>query len=190
MKKIIVVVIIIIILLVGLLIFCNKKYSYTDENTLYYIEFKDKILRYERYDYALAQNQMVGVQKSTNKGKTFENVTKEPILLSMEPKLIFLNEKLGFAISKQNLTKNNNYMGFYVTQDSGISFKQSKINYDNPNIEILTIESTPYFEKDVLKVKCSIYQVREDKNGYEDKELIFISKDKGETWNLENNDNN
>ena len=103
----------------------------------------------------------------------------------MEPKLIFLDKNLGFAIAKSNLTKNNDYMGFKVTQDGGKSFINSRINYYNPNIEILTVESTPYFENDVLKVKCSIYQVREDKNGYEDVELIFISIDNGLSWNLD-----
>lgn len=192
MKKKIIIAGVIIILIIGIilaLLFLNRKYPYEDENTLYFIEFKNEIIRYERYDYSLGQNQIVGVQKSTNKGKSFENITEEPIILSMEPKLIFLNEKLGFAIAKPNLTKSNDYMGFKVTHDGGKSFTNSKINYDNPNIEILTIESTPYFEDNILKVKCSIYQVKENQSGYEDKELIFISKDEGLTWNLENKDN-
>ena len=186
-KKVIIVSMIVALIISCIIVFflLNKKYSYEDENTLYYIEFKNEILRFERYDYSVGQNQVVGVQKSTNKGKTFENVTKEPIILSIEPKLIFLDKNLGFAIAKSNLTKNNDYMGFKVTQDGGKSFINSKINYYNPNIEILTVESTPYFENDVLKVKCSIYQVREDKSGYEDVELIFISTDNGLSWNLE-----
>lgn len=185
-KKIIISVIILIIGGIVALLFLNRKYPYEDENTLYFIEFKNEIIRYERYDYSLGQNQIVGVQKSINKGKTFENVSEEFITLSMKPKLIFLNEKLGFAIAKSNLTKSNDYMGFKVTQDGGKRFTDSKINYDNPNIEILTIESTPYFAENILKVKCSIYQVKEDQSGYEDKELIFISKDEGLTWDLEN----
>lgn len=188
MKKKVIILLLTITIIISciiLLFLLNRKYSYEDENTLYYIEFKNEILRFERYDYSIGQNQVVGVQKSTNKGKTFENVTKEPIILSMEPKLIFLDKNLGFAIAKSNLTKNNDYMGFKVTQDGGKSFINSKINYYNPNIEILTVESTPYFENDVLKVKCSIYQVREDKNGYEDVELTFISVDNGLSWNLD-----
>lgn len=188
-KKIIITgVIILIIGIILVLLFLNRKFPYEDENTLYYIEFKNEIIRYERYDYSLGQNQIVGVQKSINKGKTFENITEEPIILSMEPKLVFLNEKLGFALTKSDLTKSNDYMGFKVTQDGGKSFINSKINYDNPNIEILTIESLPYFEEDILKVKCSIYQVKENHDGYENKELIFVSNDDGLTWNLENND--
>ncbi len=191
MKKKIIIIVFVFIIIIGIIsiMLLGKKYPYEDENTLYYIEFKNEILRYERYDYSSDQSQIVGVEKSTNKGKSFENVTKEPIILSMEPKLIFLNEKLGFAISKSNLTKNNDYMGFKVTQDGGETFIDSKINYDNPNIDILTIESVPYYENNDLKVKCSIYQVKEDNSGYENVELIFISKDDGLTWELEiNND--
>ena len=190
MKKKIIIVLVIVALIISCIIalfLLNKKYPYEDENTLYYIEFKNEILRFERYDYSSGQNQVVGVQKSSNKGKTFENVTKEPIILSMEPKMIFLDKNLGFAIAKPNLTKQNDYIGFKVTQDGGASFTNSKINYDNPNIEILTVESTPYFENNVLKVKCSIYQVKEDKSGYEDVELIFTSTDSGLTWNLDEN---
>ena len=190
MKKKVIIVLVIVALIIGCIValfLLNKKYPYEDENTLYYIEFKNEILRFERYDYSSGQNQVVGVQKSSNKGKTFENVTKEPIILSMKPKMIFLDKNLGFAIAKPNLTKQNDYIGFKVTQDGGASFTNSKINYDNPNIEILTVESTPYFENNVLKVKCSIYQVKEDKSGYEDVELIFTSTDSGLTWNLDEN---
>ena len=73
----------------------------------------------------------------------------------------------------------------YVTKDGGKTFLLSEINYDNPNIEILTIEDVPYYEDNDLKLHCSIYQVKQDNSGYEDKDLYFISKDDGVTWNLE-----
>jgi len=185
-KRLIIVASIVILVIIGIIIFKNreKKYSYTDENTLYYIEFKNEILRFERYDYSLGQNQIIGVQKSTNKGETFENITEEEIIVSMEPKLIFLNEKLGFAISKRNLSKSNDYMGIKVTQDGGKNFIDGEINYDNPDIEILSVEDVPYYDNNELKLKCSIYQIKSDGIGYEDVELIFISKDEGLTWNL------
>lgn len=189
MKQKVIMLVITAILIIGVVIsilIVGKKYPFEDENTLYYIEFENEILRYERYDYSLGQNQVVGVQRSTNKGKTFENITDEPIIVSMEPKFIFLDKKLGFAISKSNLTKNNNYNGVKVTQDGGKSFVDGKIKYDNPNIEIITIENVPYYENGNLKLKCSIYQVKEDQTGYEDIELIFISNDNGLTWNLFN----
>lgn len=186
MKKKLILICIAILLIVGIFIALRgKQYPYEDENTLYYIELNNEILRFERYDYSLGQNQLVGVQKSLNKGKTFENITQESIIVSMEPKFIFLNEKLGFAISKSNLTKNNDYIGIKVTQDGGKTFIDGKVNYDNPNIEILTVEDVPYYENNELKLKCSIYQIKEDNTGYEDIELIFISNDNGLTWNLE-----
>ncbi len=187
MKKKLILICVSIILIIGIVVFIliiGRKYPYADENTLYYIEFNNEVLRFERYDYALGQNQVVGVQKSVNKGKTFENITEENIIISMEPKFIFLNEKLGFAISKPNLTKNNNYIGVKVTQDGGKNFTDGIINYDNPNIEILTVESVPYYENNELKLKCSIYQVKDNLTGYENVELIFVSIDNGLTWNL------
>lgn len=188
MKKkniiLIIFVVLISVIAIGFIINLDKVYQ-DDENTLYSINIGNTKLRFQRYDYSMGQNQIVGVERSTNKGKTYEKLTDEPIIVSMEPKFIFLNEKLGFSISKSNLNKSNNYMGIKVTHDSGRTFVDSKINYDNPNIEILTIEDVPYYEKELLKLPCSIYQVKEDNTGYEDVPLIFMSDDNGLTWNLD-----
>lgn len=187
MKKKIIVPIAIVLLLIlvgGIILFLNKEYP-DDENTLYSTTFGNTKLRFERYDYSIGQNQIVGVEKSTNKGKTYDKLTNEPIIVSMEPKFVFLNEKLGFAIAKSNLTKNNNYIGVKVTNDGGNTFIDGKINYDNPNIEILTVEDVPYLENNTLKFPCSIYQVKADQSGYEDKKIIFVSVDNGLTWDLE-----
>jgi len=172
-----------LIIIVSLFIFFNRK-NINDENTLYTINFENIKLRIERYDYSLGQNQIVGVERSVNNGN-YESITKEPLIVSMEPKFVFLNKNLGFVISKSNLTKTNNYLGIKVTSDGGITFSNGIINYDNPNIEVLTIEDVPYYENDLLKLSCSIYQIREDKNGYETKNLTFVSTDNGLTWNLE-----
>lgn len=186
-KKIIISIIILTIMLLvggGIFLSLNREYS-DDENTLYTIKFGNIKLRFERYDYALGQNQIIGVEKSIDKGRTYEKLTKTPIIVSMEPMFIFFNEKLGFAISKPNLTKNNNYMGVKVTNDGGKTFVNGKINYDNPKIEILTVEEVPYYDNNILKLHCSIYQIKEDDSGYEDVDLIFISNDNGLTWDLE-----
>ena len=74
----------------------------------------------------------------------------------------------------------------YVTKDGGKTFILSEINYENPNIEILTIEDVPYYENGELKLHCSIYQVKSDYSGYENVDLYFITDDDGETWNLAN----
>ncbi len=185
-KKIIFIIILVLALLIigGIVLYLNREYP-DDENTLYTIKFDKVKIRFERYEYTLGQNQTVGVEKSTNKGRTYEQLTNEPIVVSKEPKFIFFNENFGFAISKPDLTKYNNYMGVKVTQDGGRTFINGTINYNNPNIDILTVEDVPYYDNDVLKLHCSIYQVKEDKSGYEDVDLIFISKDNGLTWNLE-----
>ena len=183
-KKLIFSIIIILLIVLGILWFINKDYP-DDENTLYSINFGNTKIRFERYDYSLGQNQIVGVEKSINKGKTYEKLTTEPITVSMEPIFVFLNKKLGFAIAKKDLNKNNNFIGVKVTQDGGKTFLNGIINYDNPNIDILTVEDIPYYENNILKLPCSIYQVKEDKSGYEDIKINFISIDNGLTWNLE-----
>ena len=185
-KNIILIIFAVLISFIAIVFIMNIDKEYQDdENTLYSINIGDTKLRFQRYDYSMGQNQIVGVEKSTNNGKTYEKLTDEPIIVSMEPKFIFLSEKLGFAISKPNLNKSNGYMGVKVTQDGGNTFIDSKINYDNSNIEFLTVEDVPYYEKDLLKLHCSIYQVKEDNTGYEDIPLIFMSDDNGLTWNLD-----
>ena len=71
-KCILLIAIIIVTLLVGgIFLLLNREYP-DDENTLYSIRFGNTKLKFERYDYALGQNQIVGVEKSTNRGKTYE----------------------------------------------------------------------------------------------------------------------
>ena len=173
-----------LLLVIGVYVAFFMEYP-DDKDTLYSVKFGNTKLRFERYDYAVGQNQVVGVEKSTNKGKSYKKLTETPILVSMEPKFIFLNEKMGFAIAKSNLAKSNNYAGVKVTKDGGKTFVDGKINYDNPDIEILTVDDFPYLENNVLKLPCSIYQFKDDKSGYEDKKLTFVSVDNGLTWNLE-----
>ena len=182
------IIILLIVIAVILSMVLNKKeLDYPDdENTLYSVKFDNIKLRFERYDYALGQNQIVGVQKSTNYGKDYEDITKEGITVSMEPKFIFFNEKFGFAVKKpNNQEENGKYYGMYVTKDGGKTFKLSEITYENPGVEILTIEDVPYYEKNKLKLHCSIYQVKSDGSGYEDVDLYFVTDDEGLTWHLE-----
>lgn len=187
-KSVYVLLFILIISLLKLIVNINQKYfkDYPDDaNTLYTKKIDDLKIKFERYDYALGQNQIVGVEVSRDRGKTYTPITEEPIVVSMKPKFIFLNKDLGFAIAKPNLTKYNNYMGFYVTLNGGKTFQSSTIHYNNSNIDILTIEDVPYFDQKVLKLPCSIYQA--SSNGYENINLIFESNDKGLNWNLISN---
>ena len=165
MKRVIVSLFVFVLLIVcGLVLFKEKNYP-DDENTLYSIRFNNIKLRFERYDYSLGQNQMVGVEKSINKGKNFDKVTDELLIVSMDAKFVFINEKLGFAVSKKDLNKSNNYSGIKVTDDGGKTFIDATINYNNPDIELISVLDVPYLENDLLKLDCSIYQVKEDKTG-------------------------
>ncbi len=179
------IVLLIFVLVISFLFLNQEKEYLDDENTLYAIKFDNLKIRFKRYDYALGQNQLVIVEKSIDNGKTYERITNEFITVSMNPKFVFLSAELGFVITKPNLTKENNYIGIKVTQDGGKTFIDGKINYENSAIEILTVEEIPYYEKGVLKLHCSIYQVKEDHTGYEDIDLFFTSIDRGLTWNLE-----
>ena len=186
-KKIIIsiiTVVAIVLIIVGILLF-TKSYSYSDENTLYFIKFNNSILRFEHIDHVVPQNQIVVVQKSNNNGKTFETITEGQVIVSLEPKFVFLNENFGFAVKKPNNIKDNGrYYGMYVTKDGGKTFTQSEIIYDNPNIEILTIEDVPFYENDKLKLHCSIYQAKADGSGYENVDLYFVTENDGLTWHL------
>ena len=146
--------------------------------------FKDVVIKVERYDYSIGQNQIIGIEKSTNNGKDYIKVTDEPITVSMEAKYIFLDENLGFIITKPDITKSNNYNGVKVTHDGGKTFIDGTINYTDPDIETITVKDVPYKEENVLKLPCSIYQTKKDKTGYEDKDITFYSTDKGLTWIL------
>jgi hypothetical protein len=186
MKKKIIISIIILVIIVSLgLILLLPKREYTNENTLYYIKFDNTILRFQYLDSVIGQNQIVGVEKSIDDGKTFERITTNQVIVSLEPKFVFLNENMGFAVKKPNNIKDNGkYFALYVTTDGGKTFNNSIINYDNPDVSLLTIEDVPYYENNLLKLHCSIYVINEEKQGYENKDLYFISNDNGLTWNL------
>lgn len=103
------------IFLIGIVFLLNQKKDEDNENVLYSVSFGKTRIKFKSYDYALGQNQIVGVEKSVDNGKNYQKVTIEPIIVSMEPKFVFLNESLGFAIAKENLIKSNQYLGFKVT---------------------------------------------------------------------------
>ena len=178
---------IIVLLIIGLILFLPKK-EVIDENVLYSANFDNVVLRFKHVDNVIGQNQIVVVEKSTDNGKTFETITEGDVIVSLEPKFVFLNEQLGFAVKKSNNIKDNGkYLGMYVTNDGGKTFNNSVINYDNPNIEVLTITDVPFYNNEKLILPCSIYQVKEDQSGYENVSIYFTSNDNGLTWNLDEN---
>lgn len=157
-----------------------------NEEVLYEKKFDDTILRFGKVDNVLGQNMLVHVLRSKDNGKNFYIVSDDVIQVSNEAKFVFLNENLGFAINTGKIYLDNSKTGLYVTNDSGKTFTSAVFNYKNDNVSYINIEENPYYEKNSLKIKCSIYQINSNKDGYENKELIFISDDSGLTWNLEN----
>ena len=178
---------IIVLLIIGLILFLPKK-EVIDENVLYSVNFDNVVLRFKHVDNVIGQNQIVVVEKSMDNGKKFETITEGDVIVSLEPKFVFLNEQLGFAVKKSNnIKENGNYYGMYVTNDGGKTFNLSEINYENPNIEVLTITDVPFYNNEKLILPCSIYQVKEDQSGYENVSIYFTSNDNGLTWNLDEN---
>lgn len=169
-----------ILIIVVLVLLYFKSNEQIDQNKLYQASFNQTILKWEKYDYALGQKMLVGVEKSLDNGKTFTKVTEEPLAVSFEAQFSFLNENLGFVLATKSLSKINDYLGFYVTQDGGKTFDNSIINYQNENIEYLNIEMLPYQINEKLKMEASIYL-----NKNEIETLKFVSEDNGLTWNLE-----
>ena len=158
-----------------------------NEEVLYERKFNKTILRFGKVDNYLGQNMVVHVLRSKDNGKNFYVVSDDVIQVSNEAKFVFLNENLGFAISTGKIYLDNSKVGLYTTNDSGKTFISAKFNYTNNNVEYISIENVPYYDNNILKIKCSVYQVNSNKDGYENKELVFISNDNGLNWNLENN---
>lgn len=158
-----------------------------NEEILYERKFNKTILRFGKVDNVLGQNMLVHVLRSKDNGKNFYVVSDDVIQVSNEARFVFLNENLGFAISTGKIYLDNSKVGLYTTNDSGKTFISAKFNYTNNNAEYISIEEVPYYDNNILKIKCSVYQVNSNKDGYEDKELVFISNDNGLNWNLENN---
>lgn len=155
-----------------------------DEEVLYERKFDDVILRFTKVDSVLGQNDLVRVLRSRDGGKNFYGITNEAIKVSSEAKFVFLNNKLGFVISTGDYYLDSDIGYLYVTQDGGITFNKSKFNYTNERVSFISIVDFPYFEDDILKIKCSVYDFRSDGTGYETVYLIFASHDNGLTWDL------
>ena len=154
----------------------------TSSNTIYHAKFNNTVIKIDRLDYSLGQNQIVGVIKGKN--GSCKNQTRDTVEVSMEPIIKFLDENNGFIISKKDLDKRNNYLGIKVTFDGGKTFKNAKINYDNKNIDFLTVKKPPYKKNNKLFLKCSIYELNKNKDGYQNTILLFKSIDNGLSWSL------
>ena len=156
-----------------------------DENMLYSQSFGKTMLKFERYDYVLGQRMLVGVEKSVDKGKTYQKVTKDVITVSNEARFAFLNPSLAFAISTGYIEKDHDYQGFLVSKDGGKTFQNAKFTYENNRVNQISIDEVPYCDENSLKLNCSIYDIKKDGTGYEEVELVFTSYDDGLSWSIE-----
>lgn len=167
----------------------NKNNDYIlpeDEEVLYEKKFNNTILRFSKQDNVLGQNVLVEVLRSKDNGKNFYVVSDKTIEVSNEAKFVFLDTNLGFAISTGKIYLDNSRPGLYVTNDGGKTFSVANFKYKNESAEYISVKDVPYYDGNTLKINCSVYQINPNKDGYEEKELIFISKDNGLVWLLEN----
>lgn len=156
-----------------------------NEKVLYEKKFAKTILRFGKVDDVLGQNMLVNVLRSKDNGNNFYIISDDVIQVSSEAKFEFLSENLGFIINTGKIYLDDKKNSLYVTNNGGKNFAVANFDYTNENVEYLTIEAIPYYDKDILKVQCSLYEV--DGDSYKNKELVFISKDNGLNWKLENN---
>lgn len=158
----------------------EDKLKIEDAEVLYEYKKDDHILRFTNVDSVLGQNQLVSVIESLDNGKTFDLKTNGVIQVSNEAKFIFFDESIGFAINTGKIHLDQSKTSIYVTNDGGKTLEESKIIYETDSKDTLDIDGLPYMEDGKLKLKCLEYV-----NKYEDKELIFVSEDKGKSWKLE-----
>ncbi len=150
--------------------FNETKNNILPENAevLYEKKFHKTIVRFSKVDNVLGQNILVHVVKSKDGGETFYVVSDNPIQVSNQAKFGFLTETLGFAISTGNISLNNGNSGLFITNDGDKTFTIANIEYENPNVDYITIQKEPYRENNLLKMKCSVYQLSSSRNGYKD----------------------
>lgn len=170
----------------------TNKYDDTDnyllsenEEVLYEKRFDKTILRFGKVDEVSGQNMLVNVLRSKDNGENFVVVSDDAIKVSNKARFEFLDESLGFIVNTGVIYLDNRNTGLYITNDSGKTFTSSNFKYVNENADYISIESMPYYDKNTLKIKCSIYQTNNN-DSYENKELIFVSNDRGANWMLEN----
>ena len=153
---------------------------------LYERSFENVVLRFAKVDNSLPRNMSVNVLRSTDGGKNFYFFSDETISVSIDgAKFEFVNEQLGFAAVNGKIYLSPDKTSMYVTNDSGKTFSIATFEYTNPNVEYLTIDKMPYYEGNTLKFECSVYDLNSNRDGYEIRNIIFVSEDLGNTWKVE-----
>lgn len=156
----------------------EDKFKLEDAQILYEIKFGKLVKRFVVVDYALGQNYLAMVAESKDGGKTFNIISKGFVEVSSKAEFVFLDENMGFANKYKYIYYDS--PGMYVTNDGGITFNMCEIKYKSDRTDHITMDGEPYIEDGKLKLKCREYLTNEKYD-----ELIFISEDKGITWELE-----
>lgn len=154
-----------------------------DEEVVYETNFDNTVIRFGILDYALGQNMLVNVIKSTDGGQNFYNVTDNFIQVSLKAQFLFLNEQLGFAINNGIVgLKASDVTGMYVTNNGGKSFDRAIFKWDY-STGYIKIKELPYLIDNALYVKCDVVGYDEKSQKYEENDITFTSADNGLTWN-------
>ena len=148
-----------------------------EEEILYEKKFDKITMCFAKYDVALGQTNLVHVIISKDGGNKYRRIGGDTIYVSEKAQFTFVDELNGFA-AENGLIRVSDDNGMYVTLDGGKTFNYSTFNYDNDTLEYIRIDKMPYIEDGVLKLNCSHHN-----HTYK---LLFVSKDKGLTWNLDN----
>lgn len=156
-----------------------------DLDMLYEKNLGDITYKIKKYDDALGQKLLIGVEKSENKGKSYEPITEELVSITDKATYVILNDNLIIINTKGYVERDSNFLGLKVSIDGGKTFKDAKFTYKNKNVNYIKLPNLPYFEENILKIKGTVYDLTKNKKGYEYKDIIFESKDQGLSWNIE-----
>lgn len=155
-----------------------------EDNILYEKSFNENIaIRVVNYGYILAQRSIIGVEKTIDGGKTWENQIEMRdgyMQISNESEFVFLSENIGFINDPGLAGTNGENKGLLVTQDGGKTFEETTIVHpEDIEEETLFVSGVPYEEDGELKLK--VYTINYNKNPqktyYE-----FYSVDNGLNW--------
>lgn len=147
-----------------------------DNNTTIRVIFKD---------YILAQRSIIGIEKTTDGGKSWKEqleIADGFMQIHNGAKFVFLDENIGFINDPGLAGTNGENGGLLVTTNGGKSFSDANIIHPNSiEEENLFISEVPYIENGILKVK--IYTINKNKSP-EKTYYEFYSEDSGVNWKV------
>lgn len=150
-----------------------------NNDVLYEKKFdNDIIIRVVHRDYVLAQRELIGIEKSTDGGKTWSEQIKTSdgvIQIHNGTKFAFINENIGFINDPGLAGTSGDNRQLLVTIDGGKNFIKANIELNDLSKNFY-IDDVPYIENNILKIKVYIIENLEKKYYY------LYSIDNGITW--------